>query len=564
MSNTIRTPSPPVDVSLQSVQSTEAHVCAPSANVSKDGVKSVVQDIAIVDITIGDRHRKDHGDVSGLAQSIQEIGLLHPIVATPDNVLICGARRIAAVRSLGHDRIPARIVSLEKIKLGEYAENAFRKDLTLSEAVDIADAIEGPERAAAKARAQRGVGTDGSGGRGKKRNPGGNSPPVSGRASDRVGKVVGMDRKTLKKARVVRDTANADPKRFGIFKDEMDRTGRVNGPYKRLMSLKGENLRAQRATSTRSSRGSRTVGAAAPVLVQEHVQQQPHLRHDNLESAKNTIAVPEKRYGVIVVDPDYVFQLWSRDAGIGTPLPRDLSAAQDVPAIAAANCVLFLWSTIQMLSAALSALEAWGFEYKSHLVCVKECALFGKETAHSDGWVLEHHELLLIGTRGDGPRPEADLVVQSLTTAPPGKDGGKPDVFLCTIDEWFPTEAKIVLQPGTASHPAFDTWEEHGPVVGAHEQRETDVFATVPTQTKAMKSEPQITLPAVTNSVASKPSPQNLPEGDAAEVSKTPLKIGPGDGVTANSTEERQQQGDGLELPKFLRRPAGRDGATNP
>ena len=34
-------------------------------------------------IVIGERHRKDLGDIDGLAVSIAELGLLHPIVITP-------------------------------------------------------------------------------------------------------------------------------------------------------------------------------------------------------------------------------------------------------------------------------------------------------------------------------------------------------------------------------------------------------------------------------------------------------------------------------------------------
>jgi hypothetical protein len=42
---------------------------------------------------IGDeRFRKGPGDISGLAKSMAEIGLLHPIVITPDNGLIAGER----------------------------------------------------------------------------------------------------------------------------------------------------------------------------------------------------------------------------------------------------------------------------------------------------------------------------------------------------------------------------------------------------------------------------------------------------------------------------------------
>ena len=50
----------------------------------------------IADIQIGERHRKDMGDIEGLARSIDEIGLLHPVVVRPDGILVAGERRFWA------------------------------------------------------------------------------------------------------------------------------------------------------------------------------------------------------------------------------------------------------------------------------------------------------------------------------------------------------------------------------------------------------------------------------------------------------------------------------------
>jgi len=52
-------------------------------------------------ITVGVRHRKDMGDLAPLIASIERIGLLQPITITPDGVLICGRRRLEAVKRLG-------------------------------------------------------------------------------------------------------------------------------------------------------------------------------------------------------------------------------------------------------------------------------------------------------------------------------------------------------------------------------------------------------------------------------------------------------------------------------
>ena len=103
---------------------------------------------AIADIRIGPRHRKDMDDIDGLAASMAEHGLLHPVVVTPNGELIAGERRLRAAESLGWGQIPVTVVDLDSIVHGEYAENAHRKDFTLSEAVAIKRALEPLEKAA--------------------------------------------------------------------------------------------------------------------------------------------------------------------------------------------------------------------------------------------------------------------------------------------------------------------------------------------------------------------------------------------------------------------------------
>src|SRR5215831_15235654 len=81
----------------------------------------------INDIVVGTRHRKDMGDVDGLAASMAELGLLHPIVVRPDGVLVAGERRLRAAKMLGWTEIPVNIIDLEAVTRGEFAENAVRK-----------------------------------------------------------------------------------------------------------------------------------------------------------------------------------------------------------------------------------------------------------------------------------------------------------------------------------------------------------------------------------------------------------------------------------------------------
>ena len=78
-----------------------------------EGHGGVSQDITrmnIRDIKIGNRHRRDLGDIAALAGSIEDLGLLHPITVDEDGHLKAGARRLAACERLGWQDIPAKVV----------------------------------------------------------------------------------------------------------------------------------------------------------------------------------------------------------------------------------------------------------------------------------------------------------------------------------------------------------------------------------------------------------------------------------------------------------------------
>mgnify|MGYP003467394799 FL=1 len=57
-------------------------------------------DRAVDSIQVGRRHRTELGDLGSLSASIERDGLLQPITVTPDGILVCGARRLAAIKQL--------------------------------------------------------------------------------------------------------------------------------------------------------------------------------------------------------------------------------------------------------------------------------------------------------------------------------------------------------------------------------------------------------------------------------------------------------------------------------
>jgi N6-adenosine-specific RNA methylase IME4 len=176
-------------------------------------------------------------------------------------------------------------------------------------------------------------------------------------------------------------------------------------------------------------------------------------------------ALPDKKYGVIYADPEWQFEVYSRDTGMDRAADNhyptsstDSICARPVVDIAADDCALFLWATVPMLPDALKVMEAWGFEYKSHCV-------WAKDRIGTGYWFRNQHELLLVGTRGKIPAPAMGTQAESLVDAPVGRHSEKPVKFYELIESYFPNLPKIELN-ARAARPGWDAWGYEAPSSG--------------------------------------------------------------------------------------------------
>ncbi len=89
-----------------------------------------------IDVIVEDRARKDLGDLKELKNSIEESGLINPILITQEGRLIAGERRLKAVIELDYDTIDARIspdIDQDDFLLMEMMENVARKEFNWTE-----------------------------------------------------------------------------------------------------------------------------------------------------------------------------------------------------------------------------------------------------------------------------------------------------------------------------------------------------------------------------------------------------------------------------------------------
>jgi N6-adenosine-specific RNA methylase IME4 len=156
-------------------------------------------------------------------------------------------------------------------------------------------------------------------------------------------------------------------------------------------------------------------------------------------------ALPRKKYGVIVADPEWRFEPWSRKTGMDRSAdnhyPTSCTEAitkRDVASIAANDCVLFLWATAPMMPHALLVMDAWGFEYRWQQI-------WRKDKLGTDYWFRNLHEHLLVGVKGNIPAPAPGDNKPSVIDAPRGKHSEKPEIFLEMIERLYPSLPKIEL-----------------------------------------------------------------------------------------------------------------------
>jgi N6-adenosine-specific RNA methylase IME4 len=172
-------------------------------------------------------------------------------------------------------------------------------------------------------------------------------------------------------------------------------------------------------------------------------------------------ALPDRKFGVILTDDEWEHEPWS-DAGLGKAAANHYPVsnleelkARPVGDIAAADCVLFMWTTVPHLAQAIELMAHRGFVYKTNCVWKK---VYPGERHGMGYWFRIDHEILLVGVRGSVPAPAPGTQWVSVIEAPVGAHSEKPAIFHELIEAEFPTLPKIELN----ARARRDGWEGWG------------------------------------------------------------------------------------------------------
>jgi N6-adenosine-specific RNA methylase IME4/ParB-like chromosome segregation protein Spo0J len=327
------------------------------------------------------------GEFRLLVADIGERGVQEPLQVSAAGVVLDGRSRLAAAVRLGLAAVPVRIAA--PVDEAEFVVLAAlrRRQLTPSQRAALALELEDYQAAACRAERRRRANLR----RGPEVAPVPLREPSGGKSRAVAAALANVGERTVQDAKAVRD---ADPELF-------------------------EQIKA----------GSVVAKAAARLVRQRAL-------HESIPPAP---PLPEGPFDLVYADPPWPLGSPSSEKAPDNhypTMPLAEIAALRVPA--AEDAALFLWVPSSLLVEGLAVMLAWGFEYRTSLVWVKDRIGLGQ-------WVRTRHELLLIGRRGAFPVPSEASRPDSVIEAPRGRHSEKPAVVYERIERMYPRCSKVEL-----------------------------------------------------------------------------------------------------------------------
>ncbi len=134
--------------------------------------------------------------------------------------------------------------------------------------------------------------------------------------------------------------------------------------------------------------------------------------------------LPAAKYGAIYADPPWQYDNSGFDQSAEEHYPTmSIYELCNLPVgrLADEPCALYMWATVPLMPEAFQVMEAWGFEYKTHRIWVKNKA------PGMGWWMRTNHEVLLVGTKNGNAHPSER--VESVVECPVGRHSEKPGIF---------------------------------------------------------------------------------------------------------------------------------------
>lgn len=183
--------------------------------------------------------------------------------------------------------------------------------------------------------------------------------------------------------------------------------------------------------------------------------------------------LPSEKYQIIYADPPWDYRGQLQHAGAGS---KDTGGASrhygtvklaglktlDVPSIAHANCLLFMWATSPHLDQAIDLGKSWGFQWAT------VGFVWEKQRVNPGYYTMSQCELCLVFKRGNIPNPRGSRSVRQFLSHPRGQHSEKPNEIRRRIEAMFPRQKKIELFARSKS----DGWDAWGDAITAQDAPE--------------------------------------------------------------------------------------------
>lgn len=168
---------------------------------------------------------------------------------------------------------------------------------------------------------------------------------------------------------------------------------------------------------------------------------------------------PAGGFGLIMADPPWSYEMRSEKGYDRSPeahyATMDLAAIKAMPveALAAPDCLLWLWALGPQLPQALDVIAAWGFTFKSSGHWAK-VGTSGKQH-FGTGYILRNAgEPFIIATRG---APKTTRTVRSVIIAPVREHSRKPDEAFAQAEKLMPEARRLELF-SRQQRPGWSVW----------------------------------------------------------------------------------------------------------
>ncbi|HUZ77548.1 MAG TPA: MT-A70 family methyltransferase [Chloroflexota bacterium] len=397
--------------------------------------------------------RRPLRDVGRLAESIAEFGLLHPITLTEDHLLIAGFHRLQAAKMLGWAAIAALVLSADEVRarLIEIAENLHRTDLSELERVQLLLEEKVYYEAAHRATKHGGAAAKHGGLGGKLGKVAGSATlppmPASARFTTAKSAESGVAERTIRESLQIAMRLGPDLAARLAGLPISDQTGELLA-----LARLPEAMRVRVADMLIAGGAEDVFQASSRIRRRDHAASFAAWPSPDLPTGDGP-------WGVLLADPPWLYaqrgHASMRAEKHYPTLPTAEIMALPVPSICAKQAVLYLWATSPLLADAMAVMAAWGFEYRT-------CGVWVKDRAAQGTWFRQQHELLLVGTTGEPHTPAPGDIISSVIHAPRQGHSEKPACVHQMIERLYPNAQRCELFART-TRAGWSSWGNEVP-----------------------------------------------------------------------------------------------------